>query len=148
MLLLTLSLLAAAPVKPLPMLSAPLGRLGDVVEEPPTGGVPGSEKALIGKIPGCEKEQAIYLSRMVAGTLVAVQQAQDWLRLTPGIEKKLFAKDKLAEVAQLVAASTPTEQKPCAATPVVDGFKLELTRAAGRQCPAEAGFHLGEFWWA
>jgi hypothetical protein len=148
MLLLIASLLAAEPVKPLPMLSAPLGHLGDVVEAPGEGGTPADEKVLLGKLDGCDRSQAVSLTRLVSGTLVAVQQLQDWMRESPGLEKKLFAPGKLSEVAQLVAASTASEQKLCTAPALADGFKLDLTRAGGKLCSAESGFRTGDFWWA
>jgi len=151
MLLLTLSLLAAAPaapLKPLPMLSAPLGRLGNFVDAPPEGGLPADEKVIVGKLDGCDRDQALYLTRAVSGSLVAVQQLQDWLGQTPGLEKKLFAPGKLGEVAQRVASSTPTDQKLCEAPALAEGYRLELTRAAGKQCAVEKGWRTGDFWWA
>ncbi len=149
MLLLTLTLLAAAaPVKPLPLLPAPLGRLGNFVDAPPPGGLPADEKVMVGKLDGCDRDQAFFLTRAVSGALAALQQLQDWMVQTKGLEKKLFATGKLAEVAQNVAASTATDEKLCASPVLVDGFKLDLTRAAGKQCPVEKGWRLGDFWWA
>ena len=149
MLLLTLTfVLTAAPVKPLPMLSAPLGRLGNVVDAVPEGGLPADEKVLVGKLDGCDKDQALYPTRAVSGTLVALQQLQDWLGQTPGLEKKLFAAGKLGEVSQLVSASAATDQKLCEAPALADGFKLELTRNSAKKCGAEKGFRTGDFWWA
>ncbi len=148
MLLLTFCLLAAAPVKALPMLSAPLGRLGDVVDAPPEGGLPADEKVIVGKLDGCDREQALYLTRAIAGTRAAVEQLQTWLNQTKGLEKKLFPVGKLGEVSQWVAASVPTDQKLCEAPALVDGFELELAKAAGKQCPADAGWRMGDFWWA
>ena len=147
MFLLTLCLLAAAPVKPLPLLSAPLGRLGNVVTPAPEGGTPADEKVLVGKLDGCDQVQGLYLTRLISGSLVAVQQVQDWLNLTPGIEKRLFAPGKLAEVVKLVSASTEIEEKACAAPTLAEGFKLELARAGVKLCPADNGFRTGDFWW-
>lgn len=31
---------------------------------------------------------------------------------------------------------------------MADGFKLQTTKAAGKQCAAPAGFRTGDFWWA
>lgn len=149
MLLLTLTLLAAAPpVNPLPMIPAPLGRLGNFVDAPPTGGLPADELVIVGKLDGCDREQALYLTRAVSGTLAAVQQLQDWMGQTKGLEKKLFPAGKLGEVAQRAASSTATDQKLCAAPTVIDGFKLDLSRSAGKQCPVEKGWRTGDFWWA
>lgn len=147
MILWILCLLAAEPVKPLPMLPAPLGRLGTVVGAPLTGGTPGEEKVVQGKLDGCDREQALFLTKLVSGTLLAVEQLQDWLNLTPGLEKKLFAKGKLAEVVRLVSASAAADQKLCAPAPLIDGFKLELARAGARLCPADQGWRTGDFWW-
>ncbi len=147
MILLTLALLTAAPVKPLPMLPAPLGRLGDFVGPVPEGGLPADEKVLVGKLEGCDREQAFYLTRAVSGTLVAVQQLQDWMNQTKGLEKKLFATGKLGEVAQNVASSSAVDQKLCAAPVLAGGFKLDLTKANGRLCAAEKGFRLNDHWW-
>jgi hypothetical protein len=156
MLLLTLTLLAAAPtpaasakpVKALPMLSAPLGRLGTFVDAPPAGGLPADEKVIVGKLEGCDREQALYLTRAVSGTLVAVEQLQAWLGQTKGLEKKLFAAGKLGEVAQGVASSAAMDQKLCEPPALVDGFKLEPTRNTGKLCDTEKGWRTGDFWWA
>lgn len=149
MLLLTLSLLAAAPpVRTLPMIPAPLGRLGNFVDAAPEGGLPADEKVLLGKLDGCDRQQALYLTRAVGGTLVAVQQLDVWMKQTPGLEKKLFPAGKLGEVSQLVAASKAIDQRLCEAPSVTDGFKLELSRPTGKQCPAEPGWRTGDFWWA
>ena len=148
MVLLTLSLLAAAPVKPLPMLSAPLGRLGTVVDAPPEGGLPADEKVIVGKLDGCDREQALYLTRAVSGTLVALQQLQDWMGQTKGLEKKLFAAGKLGEVVKEAAASVAIDQKACTAPALVEGFKLELARTEAKLCPAEKTWRTGDFWWA
>lgn len=151
---LTLMLLAAPPaaskepVKPLPMLAAPLGRLGNFVEAPPEGGLPGGEKVIVGKLDGCATDQAFFLTRAVSGALAALQQLDTWMQQTPGLEKKLMPRAKLGEVAQLVAASAPTETKLCAAPTLIDGFKLDLAKNAGKQCPAAPGFRLGDFGWA
>ena len=153
MLSLTLFLLAAAPtagkepVKPLPMLPAPLGRYGNVVEAPPTGGLPGDQKILVGKLDGCDRDQAFYLTRAVSGTLAVVQQVDTWLQQTPGLEKKLLTRAKLAEVAQLVAASGPVETKLCEAPRLADGYRLDVAKNAGKQCAGAAGFRTGDFWW-
>lgn len=148
MVLLMLALLAAAPVKPLPMLPAPLGRLGNFVDAPPPGGVPADERIVVGTLDGCDREQAFFLTRAVSGTLAAVQQLQDLLNQSPGLEKKLFAKGKLAEVSQGVAASVAMDQQLCEPPALTDGFKLELSRNTGKLCPAQKGFRTGEFWWA
>ncbi len=147
MFLWTVLLLTAAPLKTLPMLDAPLGRLGNVVDAPAEGGLPADEKVVMGRLDGCDRDQALYLTRAVSGTLVAVQQLQDWLNRTKGLEKKLFAAGKLGEVAQAVAAATPMDSKSCEAPALTDGFKLALTRAPGKQCPVEPGWRLGDSWW-
>ena len=148
MVLLTLVLLTAAPVKPLPMLPAPLGRLGDFVAAVPEGGLPAGEKVLVGKLDGCDREQAYYLTRAVSGTLVAVQQLQDWMNQTKGLEKKLFAAGKLGEVAQNVASSAAIDSKMCTAAGLIDGFKLDLAKTPAKLCATEAGWRLGDHWWA
>ncbi len=153
MLCLTLLLLAAAPpagkepVKPLPMLPAPLGRFGNFVEAPPSGGLPADQKILVGKIDGCDRDQAFYLTRAVSGAMAVVQQVDTWIQQTPGLEKKLLTRAKLAEVAQRVAASSAVETKLCEAPALADGHRLELTKSAGKTCPAGAGFRTGDFWW-
>jgi hypothetical protein len=148
MMLLALALLAAAPVKPLPMLPAPLGHLGNVVDEPMLNGTPGDQKVLTGKLPGCAKDQGLYLTRAISGTMAAVQQLQDWMNKTPGLEKKLFPAGKLGEVVKWVSGSTSSEQKLCEAPALIDGFKLDLTKASGKLCDADHGFRTGDFWWA
>lgn len=147
MVLLTLLLLASDPVKPLPPLSAPLGRLGPVVDAPPTGGTPGEEKILQGKFEGCDRVLGLYLTKLVSGTLLAVGQLQDWLNRTPGLEKKLFAKGKLGEVVKLVSGSAAVDRKACIPPTLVDGYKLELLDAGAKLCPAEKGWRTGDFWW-
>ena len=147
MILLTLLLLAAEPVRPLPMLSAPLGHLGNVVDEPLTTGTPVEVKVVSGKLEGCDRDQAIYLTRAVSGTMAALQQLQDWLNRTPGLEKKLFSVGKLAEVMKLVTGSSCSEQKLCTPPVLVDGFKLDLSKAGGKLCAADHGFRTGDFWW-
>lgn len=147
MIFLTILVLAAEPVRALPMLAAPLGHLGDVVDKPLTTGTPGEVKVISGKLEGCAFDQGLYLTRAVSGTLIAVQQLQDWMNLTPGLEKKLFAKGKLAEVVKQVAASSCSEQKLCAAPVLADGFKLELTNAGAKLCEADHRWRTGDFWW-
>ena len=74
---------------------------------------------LAGKLEGCDREQGLYLTKLLGGTLLAVGQVQDWLNLTPGLEKKLFAKGKLGEVVKLVSASAAADLKSCAAEPLL-----------------------------
>jgi hypothetical protein len=119
-----------------------------VVDKPLTAGTPGEVKVISGKLEGCALDQGLYLTRAVSGTMAALQQLQDWMNLTPGLEKKLFPKGKLAEVQKLVAASVCSEQRLCAAPTLVDGYKLELARAGGKLCDADHGFRTGDFWWA
>ena len=76
--LLLTSLLAAAPAQgPLRLpdsprdISAPLGHLGNVVEEIPPTGMNAVDKPLVPVIEGCAP-QAVYLMRMLGGTARAI----------------------------------------------------------------------------
>lgn len=82
---------------------APLGRMEGVVEPPPEGGLPAGEKVVVTRLSGCEREQAIYLTRFLAGVLLAASQVQSWLQSTGEgaplrLEKKLFrGRDALSQ---------------------------------------------------
>lgn len=82
-------------------LRAPLGHLGDSVTQAPTDGVPSTERVATVTLPGCEKPQAIWLSRFLLGSAVGGAQVHMWLAKRPELSKKLFGKgDPLADAIQ------------------------------------------------
>lgn len=106
-------LLAAAPAAPaLPPLPAPLGRIGSVIEAPNEKGYPAHERVVVTKLPGCEREQALHLTRMVSGTLYAVEKLQGWFDAQKGLEQSFFgSRSALGALSKRVAASVPSEKK-------------------------------------
>lgn len=152
MVLAALSLvLAAAPAAAvpaaLPEIPAPLGHFGGVVEPVPQAGISEQDKAVIPKLEGCAA-QAVFLMRWLSGGTRTLEQMQQWLDRTPGLEKKLFArKQVLAEVMKHLTDARFEPKKSCTATPLVDGFKLDYAAPPKKLCEAPVDQALGEFWY-
>ncbi len=106
--------LAAAPkAAPLPDISAPLGRLSDILVMP-SGGVPGSEKIIETPLASCDHKVPINVTHFVAGATYAVQQLAEWMAKTKGLEESLFArKGVLGELVSGVARSKAGELHVC-----------------------------------
>lgn len=139
--------LAAAPAPALTEIPAPLGHFGAVVEAVPPNGFSDQDKAVVPKLEGCTP-QAVFLMRWLSGSSRTLEQMQQWLDRTPGLEKKLFArKAVLAEVMKLLTDAKFEPKKSCAATPLVDGFKLDYAAPPKKFCDAAVDQALGEFWY-
>lgn len=148
MLVLLASWLLTAPPPPSPLgeIPAPLGHIGNVVDELPQGGVLDSDKVVTPKWEGCEPK-GIYLMRLMGGTGRALEQLQQSLDRAPGSEKKLFArKAVLAEVMKQLSTSRFEPKVSCTAAALRDGFKLELTAKPKKWCAAKVDASEGEFW--
>jgi hypothetical protein len=150
--LLLASLVAAAPApKALHLpdsprtLSAPLGHLGNVVDDVPASGLKTVDKPVVPVIAQCAP-QAVYLMRMLGGTARAVEQLQQWLDGTPGFEARFFKrKATLTDVVKLLGDAAFEPKRACTAPVVKNGFQLDLDAAATRFCPS-AGATQGDFW--
>ncbi|MBL9038200.1 MAG: hypothetical protein JNG84_06800 [Archangium sp.] len=141
--------LSVAPLtlpSPPPEISAPLGRLGDVVEPVPPGGVDAVDKPILPVVEGCDANQVVYLLRMASGTARAVEQFQLWFDGMPGFEAKFFArKNVLGDVVRQLADSRLEPKRACKALPLQKGYQLEL-KTAPKFCPAAPGATTGDFW--
>jgi hypothetical protein len=96
----------AAPAKapPLTPLEAPLGSIGGVVEPFEGGGAPVLPVGWAFTLaPSCPS-QVLWLTRLVGGSLRALEQLQAWLESNPGVEATLFAHVKAATYEPLVGA--------------------------------------------
>ncbi len=84
-----------------PPLSAPLGRIGDVVSAAPKGGLPvGGEFLVVAQLPGCDAPRAFHVERFLTqGAVGAAEQVHAWLGQNPAARQRLFGKgrDPLAE---------------------------------------------------
>lgn len=140
--------LAAAPVHPaLGEISAPLGHIGNVVDAPPKGGVSDSDKVVLPKWEGCTEPQGVYLMRFMGGAGRAIEQLQQSLDRAAGAEKKLFGrKAVLTEVMKQLSTSRFELKVGCPASPLVEGYKLDLAAAPKKWCDAKADATEGEFW--
>ena len=137
---------AAPPPPPLGEISAPLGHIGNVVDVLPKTGVSDSDKLVAPKWEGCEP-QGIYLMRFMGGAGRALEQLQQSLDRSPGSEKKLFGrKGVLTEVMKNLSTSKLEPKLSCPATPLAEGYKLELTAPPKKWCDAAADASEGEFW--
>ncbi|MHB8879078.1 MAG: hypothetical protein ACYC8T_35710 [Myxococcaceae bacterium] len=123
---------------------APLGRVGDVIEEPRQGGYPANEQVLVTTFEGCPREQAVNLSRFVSGVAEAGAQLQAWLegkgpKAPRGVEQKLFkGKKRLLEAVRRAWQSTPVQGLACPLPLLADGWKLGVDKAP-KPCPLDAG---------
>jgi len=147
---LVLLVLAGAPraaPEPLPVISAPLGHIGDVVQPVPQGGLPEGEKPLPVTWADCQP-QVIYLARMLGGTARAVEQFDQWLSQAPAAKKKLFGKrDALGDTIKLMRDSDRVPKKLCKPPKLKDGFKLALDRAPAKLCAdTDEKRQQGDFW--
>ncbi|MFZ5467866.1 MAG: hypothetical protein ACOZIN_00395 [Myxococcota bacterium] len=145
-------LLAAAPFEGGATLPAPLGRIGDVVEAPSSGGYPPEEKVLLATLPGCGREQALHLSRFLSGVALAGGQIQQWLEgvgdgAPQGLSKKLFGKtSRLIEAVRKAAQARPGEGGVCEKpVPAEEGWRLSLTEAPPKLCKNDASA-LDDHW--
>jgi hypothetical protein len=138
---------APAPTPPLPTIAAPLGHFGAVVEPEPRDGVRDQEHPVRPSVPQCAP-QIVYLMRYLGGVTRVVEQAQQWLDKTPGLERRLFARrGVLGDVLRHLAGSQREDKKACTPVPLGSGYQLELARAPRRLCAAGArGDGLGESW--
>lgn len=136
----------APPPVPLPTISAPLGHFGAVVEPAPQR-TSDQDRVVLPAIPQCTA-QGVFLMRMLGGMSRVLEQQQQWLDLTAGLEKKLFTrKAVLGEVMKHLSAARFEDQKACAAPTLGDGYKLELDQAPKKFCATgERGDGLGEYW--
>lgn len=136
-----------APPPPLPTISAPLGHFGAVIEPVPKEGVKDQERAVLPQIAQCTP-QAVYLMRFLGGMSRVLEQAQQWMDLTPGLEQKLFAKKgTLGDVMKHLSQATFEDKKACGPLTLGDGYKLELDAAPKKLCDAgDRGDRLGEYW--
>ena len=140
---------AAPAAPPLPAIPAPLGRIGDVVEPRPAGGIPGDELAVeLGGFPGCERRELAYLSRfLLMGAAGAGEQIQHWLDGQPSLQKRLFgAKRRLAEAVDRARQGSFHEGRACrmkagvgADVTLANGPTLTLDEAPPALCKVERG---------
>lgn len=139
------SVLVASPPA-LGEISAPLGRIGNVVDRLPQGGVADSDKILRPTWGDCEPK-AIYLMRFMGGTGRALEQFQQSLDRSPGSEKKLFGrKGVLSEVMKKLGSSRFDPQISCTPIALVDGYKVQLTAPPKKWCEGQVDSAEGEFW--
>lgn len=114
---------AAAPV-----LSAPLGHIGDVFTEVPAEGYPGTERVFTATLPGCDRPQAIWVSRFLMGSAVGGAQVHMYLAKQPALMKKLFGKrEALADAIQR-SRRTTAAANACAPDP---SWKLSAAPRTG-----------------
>ncbi|MEW5742701.1 MAG: hypothetical protein AB1938_27535 [Myxococcota bacterium] len=135
------------PPAPLPTISAPLGHFGAVIEPAPKGAVADQERMVSPVIAQCTP-QGVYLMRFLGGMARVIEQSQQWLDLTPGLEAKLFSrKAVLGEVMKHLSAAVFEDKKACAALTLAQGYQLELDAPPKKFCPVESrGDALGEYW--
>lgn len=148
MLLTLLIALSAAPPPALPgEIMAPLGHVGNVVDAPPKGGLSESDRVVLPKWELCEAK-GVYLMRFLSGSSRALEQVQLSLDRVPGSEKTLFGKKKgaLGEVMKQLSSSKFEAKVPCEPSPLVDGYKLELSGLPKKWCDAKPDAQEGEFW--
>ncbi len=134
---------------PLPSLPAPLGRIGDVVEPLPAGGLPGDELAVVLRgFPGCDRQQIVWLSRFLwMGAAGAGEQIQHWLDGQPALQKRLFGGARpLAEAVDRARAGSFHEGRACRMKAGVgvdvvlaQGAELTLDEAPPSLCKLERG---------
>ncbi|MEW6430751.1 MAG: hypothetical protein AB1730_04520 [Myxococcota bacterium] len=144
---LVLSGAPAAPPAPLPTISAPLGHFGAVVELMPKDAVRDQERAVFPQIPQCAP-QVVYLMRFLGGMTRVLEQSQQWMDLTPGLEKKLFkGKGTLGDVMKHLSRAAFEDRKSCTPLTLGAGYKLELDAAPKKLCDAgPRGDGLGDYW--
>lgn len=144
--LLLVVLSAPPPAPPLPGdISAPFGHYGAVVAEAPKGGATEADRAVVPAWEGCEA-QGVYLVRALSGTIRALEQLQQSLDAKPGVEKKLFArKAVLTDVLRHLSGASFSPKAPCTASPLLEGYRLDLAAAPKKWCEAKAS-QDGEFW--
>jgi hypothetical protein len=136
-----------APPPSLPTISAPLGHFGAVIEPAPREGLKDMERAVLPQIPQCTP-QAVYLMRFLGGMGRVLEQLQQWMDLTPGMEKRLFGrKGTLGDVMKHLSQAAFEPKKACGPLTLGDGYKLELDQAPKRFCDAgDRGDQLGDYW--
>lgn len=132
----------------LPPLSAPLGRIGDILQPPPPGGLPGDEKVVLAKFPGCDKEQGVFLGRFLTmGAAVAGEEIQHWLAAQPALNKRLFGvKQPLIQAVIKARNGSFVEGRPCEGAFVKDGRMVGPT-APAKLCKLERGNPSGGGLW-
>ena len=136
-------------VSALPAIPAPLGRIGDVVEPRPAGGLPGDELAVeLAGFPGCTRRQLAYLSRfLLMGAAGAGEQIQHWLDGQPRLQKRLFGgKRRLAEAVDRARTGSFHEGRACrmeagvgADVVLARGATLTIDEAPPALCKLERG---------
>ena len=127
---------------PLPPLSPPLGRIGDVVQAVPKGGKSGREKVVTGNLARCDAPQAFYIERFFTqGALGAMEQVHTWLVQNPDVQRRLFGKKDVfvktldgARSGYFHDGSLCPKEKPLA-----EGWRLNAPRAPSRLCKGERG---------
>ncbi|MCC6335207.1 MAG: hypothetical protein IT380_14610 [Myxococcales bacterium] len=136
-----------APPSPLPTISAPLGHFGAVIEPAPKAPVADQERMVSPAIPQCTP-QAVYLMRFLGGMARVIEQLQQWLDLSPGLEAKLFKRKAiLGEVMKHLSAAAFEEKKSCGPLTLGQGFQVELDAPPKKFCPVQSrGDFLGEYW--
>jgi hypothetical protein len=134
--------LSARAADSLPPLSAPLGRVGDVVQPVPQGGLPGGEKVVAGALLRCDTPQAFFLERFFTqGALGAAEQIQDWLSTQPAVRRRLFGKaDPLGEALGRARSGVYLEASLCPKEPPLSkDARLVAARAPAGVCKGEPG---------
>lgn len=109
----------------------PLGELVDVVTAAPTSGVPGSERVVVAKLPGCERVQAFWLTRFALGSAVAGRQINDWLSKQPALKRSLFGKADVLNQAGQRSRRTSPRPSACAGS---TGWRLAADDVGDREC--------------
>ena len=147
MLVLSLLILAAAPVKapaPLTNISAPFGHYGDVVEPAKAEGAPVDLPVKFAP-EKCEV-QVILLAHHVSGAMRSIEQITAWLKAN-ALENKLFSrKDTLLETIALLGKSTLSAQRACTEFKTRNGYAVTMTDAPAEFCDAPPGRATGDFW--
>jgi len=152
-----LSLSAHAEGPGLPPVGAPLGHIGEVVEPVPSRGLPGGETVTVARFPGCEREQAIHVSRFLhLGAAGAAETLQAYLDGNPNVARWLFGKERpLARAIDRARGGRFTEGRACRPkggafldVGVAQDGKLTLTSAPPLLCTLERGpSGQGGTWW-
>jgi hypothetical protein len=125
--------LAATPPAPAPLpdISAPLGRLVDVLVDPGTQPLHG-EKIVEAELKGCDHKISLHVTHFVSGAMDAQQQLAEWTLKTPGLEGQLFSrKNVYGEVLTALGGSLAADVHACAALP-------KTVASAPKLCPGAA----------
>lgn len=146
--LITTATLFAAPTKPLPAIEGPLGRFDRIVEQE-GGASSGNSVYARYELASCSEVVMLNLTTVVAGLGRVLQQLDEWLSKTPGLEQKLFGKKGAVALRyRQLMGSTQLGSESCEKKELQTGLRKGLFAKAVAPCSdSEAGKRsLGNYW--